>query len=343
MAQKSYKYDLVGLGNALVDTVALVEEDFLSARGLVKDRTVLVEHKAMEKLKSQVQDHAKTCGGSIVNSLVTASSLGLSCALVGKVGDDLDGETFCNNLLHHGIDFMGAKDTNPLQHTGSCLVLVTPDKQRSMATFLGCASAVKTEDLDKKALQDTAVLFMEGYLWESQQARKVFYAASAFVKQGHGAVALSLSDVLFVERHREDFLRALQEGIVDIVFSNEDELLSLYQTENLPDALAALPSKVLCLCTRGDKGALIATQGKVMEIPAITLAQVVDVTGAGDAFAAGFLSGYIKNRHLYDSGVMGSLAAGEVINHYGPRSPAPIADFIRKNLARYAKSAAKDF
>ena len=311
-------YDLVGIGNALVDVVAKTDDGFLDRHGLAKGSMTLIDTAQADALYAEMPAGIESSGGSCANTMAGLAALGGKGAYVGKVRDDQFGGVFRHDMRAIGCAF----DTDAAPGgaaTGRCLVLVTEDAQRTMCTFLGAACELTTADLDEALIQRAQVVYMEGYLFDPPEAQAAFTAAAEMAHAAGRAVSMTLSDGFCVERHRDAF-RALVEEHIDILFANEVEICSLYQVESFDDALQMVRGhcKVACL-TRSEKGAVILSGDEVHVIDAAPVDRVVDTTGAGDQFAAGFLYGYTQGMDLQRCGRIGAIAAAEVISHYGAR------------------------
>lgn len=294
-----------------------------------KGAMTLIEEVRAVELYSQMPAGIESSGGSAGNTMAGFASFGGKGGFIGKVADDDLGKIFQHDLRAMGIQF----DTQPLimgAKTGRCLILVTPDAQRTMNTFLGASVELKSDDVDEDLIADAQVTYLEGYLFDREQAKNAFIkAAQTAHKSGH-RVALSLSDPFCVDRHREDFIK-LVENHVDILFANEDEIKSLYQIDSFDEAANTVSQYVeIGALTRGENGALICNDGQMIEIAAAPMGKVIDTTGAGDQFAAGFLYGFTQGKDLETAGKLGALAAGEVISHMGPRPGVTYKDFISK-------------
>ncbi len=323
------QYDLVGIGNALVDVVAQTDEAFLTENGLAKGAMTLVDAPAADALYDKMPAGMESSGGSCGNSMAGFAALGGKGAYIGKVSDDQLGGVFRHDMRAIGCVF----DTPPAKDgpsTGRCLVLVTPDAQRTMCTFLGAACSLTPGDLDKALLQSAKVVYMEGYLFDQPPAQQAFAEAAEIAHAAGREVSVTLSDGFCVDRHRDAF-RNLVEKHIDILFANEVEICSLYGVDDFDEALQQVRGhcRVACL-TRSEKGAVVLRGDEVHIVDAEPVGQVVDTTGAGDQFAAGFLYGYTQGRDLHSCGRMGAIAAAEVIQHYGARPEADLKALVRK-------------
>ena len=317
----SARFDILGIGNAIVDVVAPSEDSFLSRHDMRKGGMALVGAETAEAIYAAMPPGQEASGGSVANSCAVAALLGARVAFLGKVADDQLGEVFRHDISRAGVHF----PTPPLAAgapTARCLILVTPDGQRTMNTFLGACVAFSEIDVDPALVADAEITYLEGYLFDPPAAQAAFRRAAAAAHQAGRRVALSLSDAFCVDRHRAAF-RDLVASHVDILFANEAEICSLYE-ENEFDAAAdrARADVGLAALTRSEAGSLILRGAETVQVAAEP-AQVIDTTGAGDAYAAGFLYGLTAGRSLPACGQLGSIAAAEVIGHYGAR---PLAD-----------------
>lgn len=327
------KLALVGVGNALVDIIAEAQDEFVEKHGMEKGSMNLVfeEDKAtalFEDMKS-LGEMTQTSGGSAANTMAGFASFGGKGGFIGKVASDDLGESFQKELRGQGIEY----NTQPLAigaPTGRSMILVTPDAERTMNTFLGASTEFSPGDVDTEMIANARITYLEGYLFDKDLAKQAFIkAAEAAHANGH-RVALTLSDPFCVDRHREDFLK-LVESHIDILFANEDEIKSLFQKDNFEDAKNAIDQHVeVAALTRGEKGAVIVSKGKEFVIAAEPVDEVVDTTGAGDQFAAGFLYGFTENMDLGTCGKLGAIAAAEVISHIGPRPQVSLAELKSK-------------
>ena len=327
------QYDLVGIGNALVDVVAQADDAFIAVNGLAKGAMTLVDAAAADALYQRMPTGIEASGGSCGNTMAGFAALGGRGAYIGKVADDQFGSVFRHDMRAIGCDF----DTPPSKDgyaTGRCLVLVTPDAQRTMCTHLGAACMLTPGDLDRKVLANAKVVYMEGYLFDQPAAQKAFVEAAEIVHAAGGEVSITLSDGFCVDRHRDAF-RRLVEDHIDILFANEVEIRSLYQVDDFDDALQQVRGhcRVACL-TRSEMGAVVLRGDEVHVVDAEPVGAVLDTTGAGDQFAAGFLYGYTRSRDLHSCGRIGAIAAAEVIQHYGARPEADLQALVKQTLGR---------
>lgn len=330
------KYGVVAVGNALVDVLAQTSEEFIAEQkekhGMEKGAMTLIEEERAADLYGHMQDPIQTSGGSAANTMAGFASFGGKGGFIGKVADDMLGQVFSNDIRGLNLHF----NTTPLiggPETGRCMILITPDAQRTMNTFLGASIEIHADDVDEELINNAQITYLEGYLFDRDQAKQAFIrAAEAAHSAGH-RVALSLSDPFCVDRHRSDFLR-LVENHVDILFANEDEIKSLYMQDNFDDAASAVSEHVeVAILTRGAQGAVIRSKGESIEIAAEPVAKVIDTTGAGDQFAAGFLYGFTEGKELAECGRLGAIAAAEVISHIGPRPEANLSELAEQKAA----------
>ena len=312
------RYDVVGIGNALVDVIAHAAEDFLPEHELVKGSMTLIETERAVELYSVMTGAVEMSGGSAANTVVGVASFGGSAAYIGKVDDDDLGQVFGHDMRAVGVGFVGGGNAQDIP-TGRCMIVVTPDAERTMNTYLGVSSTLSVADLDESVIADGQVLYMEGYLFDRDDAKAAFRRAADVAHEHGRTVSLTLSDSFCVDRHREDF-RSLVDNRVDLLFGNEDELLSLYESDSFDDAVKALRAECsLAAITRGSAGCVIVTADELVTVAAVPVDKVVDTTGAGDLFAAGFMYGFTNGADLAECGRLGSVAAAEVISHVGPR------------------------
>lgn len=312
------RYDVVGIGNALVDVIAHAPDDFLESQQLVKGSMTLIETERAVELYGALSGAVEMSGGSAANTVCGVASFRGRAAYIGKVDTDDLGQVFGHDMRAVGVAFAGGRGEQPIP-TGRCVIVVTPDAERTMNTYLGVSSMLSVDDLDEEVIAQGQILYMEGYLYDRDDAKAAFRHAAG-VAHDHGrTVSLTLSDSFCVDRHRDDF-RGLVADSVDLLFGNEDELLSLYQLESFDDAVAALRSEcAMAVVTRGAAGCVVVTHDELVEVPAVPVDAVVDTTGAGDLFAAGFLHGLTTGADVSECGRLGSIAAAEVISHVGPR------------------------
>jgi sugar/nucleoside kinase (ribokinase family) len=311
-------HDVVALGNAIVDVLSESDDGFLDSHGLAKGGMQLVDEDQAKALYGDMGPGVESSGGSAANTMVGVAAMGGRSAFVGRVQNDQLGEVFTHDIRASGVTF-DPPVAQPGLATARCLVLVTPDAQRTMNTFLGASAELGPDDVDPDLILGAQVTYLEGYLWDPEPAKEAFRKAMQVAKAGGRQVALSLSDAFCVDRHRTEF-RELVAGPVDILFANEAEILSLYEVEDFDDAMEAVRADApLSVLTRGENGCVIVTAEETLMVGAKTPEKLVDTTGAGDLFAAGFLHGFTQGRDLTACGRMGAVAAAEIISHYGAR------------------------
>ena len=315
---KGSDFDVLCIGNAIVDLIARVEEDFVSRHGLVKGSMNLIDEARAEDLYAAMGQATEVSGGSAGNTAAGVASLGGKAAYFGKVKDDQLGAIFRHDMRAQGV----AYDTPPAPDgpaTARSFILVTPDSERTMNTYLGACVNFTSKDVDRKAVESAQVTYMEGYLWDRPEAKEAFKLAARIARGAGRQTSITLSDSFCVERHRESFLDLIRNDI-DIVFANEAETKSLYQTQNFDSAMKAIARDCpVAVLTRSEKGCIVVRGEEVHAIPTYPVSTVVDVTGAGDLFAAGFLRGFTSGKTLPEAARLGSVAAAEVISHIGAR------------------------
>ena len=311
-------FDVAAIGNAIVDVIAPADEDFISAEGLARGAMTLVDQARGSELYARMAPGVETSGGSAANTVAGLASLGARTACLGKVANDQLGEDFAHDLRAIGVHFPSL----PLQDgpaTARCLVNVTPDGQRTMCTYLGASVEFTDADIDPSVIEAAQIVYLEGYLFDAEPARKAFAKAAGLARASGRQIALTLSDGFVVERHRAALLGFIS-AQVDILFANEAEALALFETEDLAVAVDGLRARTrLSAVTRSEKGSLLIGDGEVASILAWPVEKIVDTTGAGDQYAAGVMYGLAAGRPLEVCGHLGALAAAEVISHYGPR------------------------
>ena len=311
------KFDVVGLGNAMVDVLAQVEDSFIEENSLYKGSMSLISEERSEKLYEAMPKGVHKPGGSAANTMVGISALGGSVAYIGKISDDPLGKIFDSGMSAAGVSFggFGLKDLP----TARCLIQVTPDAQRTLNTYLGISAFLSPEDVNEKIVASGEILYCEGYLWDTRESKEAIRKAMNISKTAGKTVALSLSDIFCVERHRNDWL-SLLDDFVDLVFCNEEELKALYQTDDLTYAAEKISKGTKAsFVTLGAKGSLVVNGEQRTKIDPIAVTRVVDTTGAGDIYASGVLFGLTQNLPLETSAQIGSILASEVIQDLGPR------------------------
>jgi sugar/nucleoside kinase (ribokinase family) len=322
---KQATLDVVGIGNAIVDVIAHAEEDFLAREALVKGTMTLIDAARAEALYRMMGPAIEASGGSASNTMAGLASLGGKGAYIGKVRDDFLGEVFRHDITAIGVRFETPAATSG-PGTARCLILVTPDGQRTMNTYLGACVDLRPDDIDPEIVAAAAITYLEGYLFDPPQAQNAFRKAAAIAHAAGRQVALSLSDPFCVERHRAA-LRDLVDGHVDILFANEAEICSLYEIDDFAVAAAAVRGRVtIAILTRSAAGSVILASGAEHHIPAAPVARVVDTTGAGDLYASGFLYGLTHDMPLPICGTIGGLCAAEIIGHVGARPEVKLSE-----------------
>jgi sugar/nucleoside kinase (ribokinase family) len=313
------RYDVLGLGNAIVDVITRADDDFLMKQGMRKGSMSLIDNARAAAIYDAMGPAVEISGGSAANTTVGVASLGARAAFIGRVKDDALGTVFAHDIRASGVAF----DTAPSADgpsTGRCYVLVTPDGERTMNTFLGAAQDLHPRDIDAETVTSAAIIYLEGYLWDPPHAKEAFLKAAAMAHEAKRLVALTLSDAFCVDRWRGEFLQLLRSGTVDLLFANEGELYSLYQATDFDTAVEALRNDARrAVVTRSEKGCLVIEGLQTVAAPAFPAARVVDTTGAGDLFAAGFLVGLARQFPYEKAARLGALAAAEVISHLGAR------------------------
>lgn len=325
-------FDVTGIGNAIVDVLSFSDEAFLAKQNLTKGAMILVDETRAKQLYRQMGPTTECSGGSVANSLAGLASLSAKCAYIGKIRNDQLGSIFVHDLHALGVHFA----TRPIENgpsTASCFVYVTPDAQRTMATYLGACTLVSKADIDEHVIEQSAVTYIEGYLWDMENAKAAIRHAITTAKKAGRKVAFTLSDTFCVDRHREEFLNMLK-GDIDILFANESELKSLFQTEDFNVALTQIKGRCpIAAVTRSEKGSIVLTKDSTEEVPTGKIAKVVDTTGAGDLYASGFLFGLTRGWDLADCAALGNRCAGEIIQQIGARSMKPLKVLIDANAA----------
>ncbi|MGE0724297.1 MAG: adenosine kinase [Alphaproteobacteria bacterium] len=321
------RHDVLGIGNAIVDVLAHTDDAFLDREGLAKGSMTLVEADRSEALYARMGPAVQTSGGSAANTIAGIASLGGRAAYIGKVRDDALGRVFRHDIAAIGVDFPTAPASEGAA-TARCMILVTPDAQRTMATYLGACVGLGPDDVDEAAVAGAGIVYLEGYLFDPAGGRAAFVKAARVARQAGRKVALTLSDPFCVDRHRAAFRDFAREH-VDVLFANEAEIVSLTETADFDSALQAIrPIVRTAALTRSAKGSVIVAGPEVHVIDAAPVWQVVDTTGAGDLYAAGFLHGLARGKRLADCARIGAIAAAEVIAHMGPRPARRLAELL---------------
>ncbi|HEY2835295.1 MAG TPA: adenosine kinase [Rhizomicrobium sp.] len=324
------KYDVAGLGNAIMDVIAAVDDQFLLDHGIAKGAMTLIDEFRAQELHKALAGSVQVPGGSAANTMAGIASFGGRAVFLGKVRDDNLGRRFGESLNALGVDYTTRRASGG-SSTASSMIAVTPDGQRSMNTYLGACREMMPEDVDADEVASAKILYIEGYLWDMDAAKEASRKAMKAAKGAGGQIALSLSDSFCVGRFRDEFLDLMQHRL-DVIFANEDEAKSLFETDDFDIVLERMKSwGGLAAITRSEKGCVIVKGNDVHAVPAKRVTKVVDTTGAGDQFAAGFLFGLTRGKNLTYCGRLGALAAAEVISHYGPRPDVPLKDLAAQD------------
>ena len=318
------QYDVIAIGNAIVDVMAPCEDALIEQLGLNRGGMTLVDTARAQSLYDAMGPAREISGGSAANTLAGLAALGARCAFIGQVADDQLGEVFAHDIHAVGIAFdTPARSQEP--PTGRCLIFVTPDGQRTMNTFLGASQFLPAAALDEQAIAAASVLYLEGYLWDPEEPRAAMRRAIGAARAAGRKVAFTLSEVFVIDRHGDDFRALIAEELIDILFANEHELAALTGEEDFDAGIAQLAPKVpVLVVTRSAQGAVAVADGRRAHVAAEPIERVVDTTGAGDLFAAGFLFGHVRGRSLEDCLRLGAICAAEIISHYGARPEADL-------------------
>jgi sugar/nucleoside kinase (ribokinase family) len=327
------RLDVLCIGNAIVDVIAATDDAFLQAEGLDKGSMRLIDAEEATRLYGKMGPGREISGGSAGNTAAGIAMLGGKAGFVGQVADDQLGEVYAHDVRSIGVEFTTPTLPAGTMPTARSLVLVTPDAQRTMNTFLGAAQYLDTAKLDESQVRDAAILYLEGYLYDPETPRAAMERAIEVAHQAGRRVAFTLSDSFCVDRHRDGFNQLIDDRKVDILFANEDEIVSLTGESGFDAAVESASKRVkLLVVTRSEQGAIAVENGRRVDVPAEPVAQVVDTTGAGDLFAAGFLAGIAQGRDLEQSLRIGAIAAAEVISHYGARPEADLKALVKAKL-----------
>jgi sugar/nucleoside kinase (ribokinase family) len=322
------KFDVVGIGNAIVDIITRCDEAFLSNHGMEKGFMQLIDASQANELYADMAAAHEQSGGSVANSCAGIASFGGRCGFIGRVAGDQFGKVFAHDIRAVGVAYDTPASDAGLP-TARCLVLVTDDGERTMNTFLGASTELGAQDIDADLIASAKITYLEGYLFDKPEAKAAFHEAAKLARAAGRKVALSLSDAFCVDRHREDFL-SLVRGGVDILFANETEITSLYEMNNFDDAAGAVRAEAeIAVLTRSEEGAVIISGNETIHVPADPVEKVVDATGAGDLYAAGFLHGLTSGFSLEICGRLGALAASEIISHIGARPEADLKELAK--------------
>ncbi|MBN9006108.1 MAG: adenosine kinase [Rhizobiales bacterium] len=325
----SAKYDVLAIGNAIFDVLVQTDEGFLASHGMTKGSMALIDEAQAASIYKDMGPATEMSGGSAANTIVGIAGFGGRAAYVGKVKDDQIGRLYAHDIRAAKVAFeTPAAAGGPA--TGCSYILVTPDGERTMNTYLGAAQDLSPADIDPETIAAASIVYLEGYLWDPKDAKDAFLKASKIAHDAKRQVALTLSDAFCVDRYRDEFLTLMRNGTVDLIFANETELHSLYQTSDFDTALAQLRKDIpLGVVTRSEKGCIVATKDGTTAVPACPIQKLVDTTGAGDLFAAGFLFGLVRNAGYENAGRLGALAAAEVIQHIGARPQVSLKDLAQ--------------
>jgi sugar/nucleoside kinase (ribokinase family) len=328
------RLDVLAIGDAVVDVIASAEDDFLEREGLVKGSMQVLDAAGATRLYAHMRQARETSGGSAANTMAGVAALGGRAGFVGQVAADQLGEIFAHDIRALGVEFVTPAKANGLP-TGRCLILVTPDAQRTMNTFRGAAHELSADALDPDQIRQSAILYLEAYLWRSEGPRSAMKQAMAIAHEARRKVAFTLSDIACIAPHRADFMALIDAGAIDLLFANEAEIAVLADAPERERAIAAIQDKVPTLVvTCGAEGAVAIDRGRRVSVPIARIGGgVVDTTGAGDLFAAGFLAGHVRGRSLEESLRIGSIAAAEVISHFGARPEADLIALVEEQLA----------
>jgi sugar/nucleoside kinase (ribokinase family) len=326
------QYDVIAIGNAIVDVMAPCDDALIDELGMTRGGMTLVDTDGAERLYAAMGPAKEISGGSAANTLAGLAALGAKCAFIGQVADDQLGEVFAHDIRAGGIHFdTPARPGEP--PTARCLIFVTPDGQRTMNTFLGASQFLPSSALDDTLIASAGVLYLEGYLWDPEEPRAAMRKAIATARAAGRKVAFTLSDGFVIDRHGDDFRALIDDGLIDILFANHLELAALTGKPDFHDGIAALKDKVPTLVvTRSAEGALAVSNGEHAEVAAEPIEEVVDTTGAGDLFAAGFLFGHVRGEPLATCLRRGAIAAAEIISHYGARPEADLQELMSERL-----------
>lgn len=326
------RYDVIAIGNAVVDVIAACQEELIDELQMSRGGMTLIDEARADELYEAMPPAREVSGGSAANTLAGLATLGLQCAFIGQVADDQLGKVFRHDMRATGIDFdTPARDGEPA--TGRVLIFVTPDGERTMNTFLGAGQFLPAAALDEELIASGAILYLEGYLWDPEEPRRAMRKAIDVARKAGRKIAFTASESFVIERHGDDFRAMIADGMIDILFVNETELATLSGEDDFDAGVAAVSAEVpVLVATRSEKGAIAIADGKRAEVKAVPVAKVVDTTGAGDQFAAGFLSGYVKGEPLERCLRRGAICASEVISHYGPRPEADMQALVAEKL-----------
>ena len=331
------RYDVIAIGNAIVDIIASCSDEDIEELQLNRGGMTLVDADGADRLYSAMGPATEKSGGSAANTLAGLAQLDVQCAFIGQVADDQFGKVFAHDIRAAGIDFdtpmrpTDGSDAEP--PTGRCLIFVTPDGERTMNTFLGAGQFLPAEALDEDLIASGAILYLEGYLWDPEEPRRAMRRAIEVARAAGRKIAFTASESFVIDRHGDDFREMIESGLIDILFVNEHELATLTGLDDFDEGVAEVSAKVpVLVATRSEKGAVAVAHGERAEVAADPVDRVVDTTGAGDQFAAGFLSGHAKGEPLEQCLRRGAIAAAEVISHYGPRPETDLKALMAEKL-----------
>jgi sugar/nucleoside kinase (ribokinase family) len=328
------RYDIVAIGNAIVDVIATADDAFIAQEGLNKGAMqLLFTTEEAEALYAKMGAGREISGGSAANTIAGMAGLGRSCGFIGQVAQDQLGAVFAHDIRAQGVAFTTPPRSEAEPPTARCLIVVTPDGQRTMNTFLGASQFLPATALDEALITDSAILYLEGYLWDPAEPRGAMRKAIALARGAGRKVAFTLSDTFCISRHRDDFLKLIADGDIDILFANEAEIAALAELDDFEAAVAQIAAQVpLLVVTRSEKGAIAIRDGEHFAVPAEPIDALIDTTGAGDLFAAGVLAGLAEGRSVEDSLTMGAICAAEIISHYGARPEADLKALVSQRL-----------
>lgn len=325
------RYDVIGIGNAIVDVLSHSDDDFLKRQKMPKGSMSLIDEPRAEAIYNAMGPVVECSGGSAANTIVGVAMLGGKAAFIGKVKEDELGETFARDIRASGVAFSTPMATDG-PATARSFILVTPDGQRTMNTYLGAAQNLTPADISEDDVAASSVLYLEGYLWDPKEAKEAFVKAAKIAHGAKRTVALTLSDAFCVDRYRKEFLQLIRDKTVDLIFANETELKSLYELSDFDSAVSALRQDAkVAVVTRSEHGAMVVTRESTETVPAFPIERVVDSTGAGDLFAAGFLYGFSRDMPHVASLRLGALCAAEIISHIGARPERKLSDLAKEN------------
>lgn len=326
--------DIVAIGNAIVDVLAQTDDSFIAEEGMAKGTMqLLFSTEEAEALYAKMGVGREVSGGSAANTVAGIAALGGKAGFIGQVANDQLGAVFAHDIRAQGVEFTTAPRTEPQPPTARCLILVTPDGQRTMNTFLGASQFLPESALDRALIEKGAILYLEGYLWDPEEPRAAMRAAIEIAHAKGRKVAFTLSDTFCISRHRDGFRALIADGSIDILFANEAEITSLTELDDFEAAVAAVaPDVPMLVVTRSEKGAIAICDGQRFEVSAEPIDEVVDTTGAGDLFAAGFLTGQAQGRSIGESLRIGAICAAEIISHYGARPEVDLKKLMEERL-----------